>query len=171
MDILASCMVLVVLDCLLPHQIPEQHAEHCVRGQTKEDRAHAFIKTQQALSLAHLQHTIWKSMIQTPLKGRQRTVSTQSFCVFVQLASGLWSDNNLLCSYWLQEHVWGVAWTHPVRLVHRLVVETCTDYVKRCHGDGHGHSTDHGSYQSGEPGVWTEPLWGKTLVISWGFSL
>lgn len=55
-----------------------------------------------------------------------------------------------------------------MRLIHRLVVETCADDVKWCHGDRHSHPTDHGSYQSREPAVWTEPLEGKTLMISWG---
>lgn len=48
--------------------------------------------------------------------------------------------------------------THPVGLIHRLVVETGADDVKRRHGDGHSHSADHGGYQSGEPAVRTEPL-------------
>lgn len=48
--------------------------------------------------------------------------------------------------------------THSVRLVHRLVVETRADDVKRCHGDGHGHAADHGGYQGREPGVRTQPL-------------
>lgn len=70
-NVLASSMALVVLQCLLSHQIPEQHAEHCVRSQTEEDWTHAFIQPQHAFGLAHLQHTIWKSMVQAPLKERQ----------------------------------------------------------------------------------------------------
>lgn len=57
-NVLASFMALVVLQCLLSHQIPEQHAEHCVRSQTEEDWTHAFIQPQHAFGLAHLQHTI-----------------------------------------------------------------------------------------------------------------
>lgn len=57
-EVSASSMALVILHCLLPHQIPEQHAEHCVWGQTQEDRPHAFIQPQQALRSAHFQHTI-----------------------------------------------------------------------------------------------------------------
>lgn len=54
--------------------------------------------------------------------------------------------------------------THSVRLVHRLVVETRADDVKRCHGDGHGHAADHGGYQGREPGVRTQPLWTRRQI-------
>lgn len=56
--ILAPSLALVVFNCSSSHQIPEQHAEHCVWGQTQEDRSHAFIQPYQALSLAHFQHTV-----------------------------------------------------------------------------------------------------------------
>lgn len=48
-----------------------------------------------------------------------------------------------------------------MRFIHRLVVETCTDDIKRCHGERHSHSTDHGCYQGREPAVWTKQLRGK----------
>lgn len=51
--------------------------------------------------------------------------------------------------------------THFVGLIHRLVVETCADDIKRRHGDGHGHSAEHGGHQSSEPAVRTESLWAK----------
>ncbi len=53
-EVSASSLALFAFHCLLPHQIPEQHAEHCVRSQAQEDRAHTFIQPQQALSSAHL---------------------------------------------------------------------------------------------------------------------
>lgn len=57
-EVSASSVFLAILHCLLPHQIPEQHAEHRVWGQTQEDRPHSFIQTQWALCSAHFQHTI-----------------------------------------------------------------------------------------------------------------
>lgn len=48
-----------------------------------------------------------------------------------------------------------------MRLIHRLIVEPCTNDVKWRHGDRHSDSTDHGSYQSREPAVWAEPLQGQ----------
>lgn len=53
-----------------------------------------------------------------------------------------------------------------MRFIHWLVVQTRADDIKRCHGDGHGHSTDHGSHQSNEPAVWTEPLDRDTLIVN-----
>lgn len=54
-----------------------------------------------------------------------------------------------------------IIWTHPAELIHRLVVESGANDVKWSHADGDSDSTDHGSYQSSEPAVWTTPLWGK----------
>lgn len=45
-----------------------------------------------------------------------------------------------------------------MRLIYWLVVEACADDVEWRHGDRHSHATDHGSYQSREPAVWTELL-------------
>lgn len=145
-------MALVVLHRLLSHQIPEQHAEYCVRSQTQKDRTHAFVQAQHAFSLAHLQHTVWKPVVQTALEERKgcffnclHSVSAQPSVLFMPRSRDLiWrrqKKNN-----------------DPVRFIHWLVVQTRTDDIKRCHGDGHGDSTDHGSHQSNEPAVWTEPL-------------
>lgn len=84
-NVLASFMALVVLQCLLSHQIPEQHAEHCVGSQTEEDWTHAFIQPQHTFGLAHFQHTIWKSMVQTPLKQRQMVLYALSVSVYMTL--------------------------------------------------------------------------------------
>lgn len=130
----AASVALTLFHRLLSHQVPEQHAEDRVRGQTKEDRAHPFIQAQQTLGLAHFQHTVQKPTVEAALKNTQQLSKT---CSIVETA---------------------VASTHSVGLVHRLVVETCADDVKRRHGDGHGHSADGGGHQSGEPAVRTEPL-------------
>lgn len=68
---LASFVALVVLQRLLSHQIPEQHAEHCVRSQTQKDRTHAFVQAQHAFGLAHLQHTVRKPVVETALEERK----------------------------------------------------------------------------------------------------
>lgn len=47
---------------------------------------------------------------------------------------------------------------YPFKLVHRLVVQSCADDIKRRHGDRHGDSADHGGDESGEAAVRTEPL-------------
>lgn len=69
--LLASFLALVALDCLLSHQIPEQHAEHRVRSQAEKDRTHAFVQAQHAFSLAHLQHAVGEAVVQTALKERE----------------------------------------------------------------------------------------------------
>lgn len=68
--LLASFLALVALHCLLSHQIPEQHAEHCVRSQAEKDRTHAFVQAQHAFSLAHLQHAVGEAVVQTALQER-----------------------------------------------------------------------------------------------------
>lgn len=89
-------MALVVLHRLLSHQIPEQHAEHCVRSQTQKDRTHAFVQAQHAFSLAHLQHTVWKPVVQTALEERKgcffnclHSVSAQPSVLFMHRSRDL----------------------------------------------------------------------------------
>lgn len=68
---------------LLSHQVPEEHAEDCVWGQTKEDRAHPLIQPQQTLGLAHFQHTVQKSAVKASLNVTH-TASQQSMLVYFE---------------------------------------------------------------------------------------
>lgn len=88
----------------------------------------------------------------------RQTISLQNFSIWVHLG-------RILIVWWKEV-------THPVGLIHRLVVETCTDDVKWRHGDCHSDSTDHGSYQGRETAVWTKPLQGeeKKLITNRGLT-
>lgn len=68
----AQSFSLFVFDGLLPHQVPEQHAEHRVRGQPQEHGAHAFIQPQEALSLAHFEQTVGEAVVQAALRSRSQ---------------------------------------------------------------------------------------------------
>lgn len=57
----------LVLEHPLPHQVPEQHAEHGVGGQAQEDGPDALVEPQQPLRLAHLQHAVQEAPVQLAL--------------------------------------------------------------------------------------------------------
>lgn len=42
---------------------------------------------------------------------------------------------------------------HLAQLIHRLVVEPCAHYVKRCHRQDHHHAADHAGSESNQPAV------------------
>lgn len=98
-DVLASSLALVAFYRLLSQQIPEQHAEHSVRGQTQEHGAHAFVQTQHALGLADLQHAVREAVVQTPLKGEKKRAMSPDciICAFSFFSIIMFTHMHLDC--------------------------------------------------------------------------
>lgn len=63
----ASQGLQLVLEHPLPHQVPQQHAEHGVGGQAQEDGPDALVEPQQPLRLAHLHHAVQEAPVQLAL--------------------------------------------------------------------------------------------------------
>lgn len=131
----------VVLQSSLPHDVPQQHAEHGVRHQAHEDGTHALIEPQQALGATHLQQAVQEAGVEATLL-RSREQNRRHTHTDMQ------TSKNLLLFL-----------THLLLLVHRLVVQPRADDVERRHGDCYGNAANHGCHQSDQPAVRTEPLW------------
>lgn len=123
---------------LLSHQVPEEHAEDCVWGQTKEDRAYPLIQPQQTLGLAHFQHTVQKSAVKASLNVTHSKSAKHARLFEITRFKDLWFHSP--CGthppagcrdgcWWRQKASWW--WPQPLRWPWRLPERwaSCPDWA------------------------------------------
>lgn len=71
----------IVLQSFLPHDIPQQHAEHSVRRKAHEDRTHALIQTQNPLGTVHLHQAVQEPCVEATLRSSTESHSQLSLII------------------------------------------------------------------------------------------